>query len=99
MKSLLFVFSAAAVFISMDIVNAADSDAQQFWPRWRGPMATGVAPNAAPPLEWSETKNVKWKVKIPGFGSSTPIIWGNKVFIMTAVSTGKKSGKKKEERA
>lgn len=65
---------------------AAQSDeARRQWPQWRGPLANGVAPEADPPLEWSETRNVKWKVKVPGFGTSTPIIWGDKVFILTAV--------------
>ncbi len=64
--------------------------ASESWPNWRGPLATGAAPEANPPLEWSETKNVKWKVKTPGFGTSTPIIWGNRVFILTAIPTGKK---------
>lgn len=81
------------------VVHAADSasDAQQFWPQWRGPLATGVAPLANPPLEWSETKNVKWKVKLPGFGTSTPIIWGDRVFILTAVPSGKKVEAKPSE--
>ena len=60
------------------------------WPQWRGPLASGEAPGATPPVEWSETKNVKWKVRIPGNGSSTPIVLGDKVFLTTAVPTGKK---------
>jgi outer membrane protein assembly factor BamB len=59
------------------------------WPTWRGPLANGAAPQADPPLEWSETKNVKWKVKLPGKGSSTPIVWGDKVFILTAIAAEK----------
>ena len=59
------------------------------WPQWRGPSATGAAPDANPPVKWSETNNVKWKVKLPGFGTSTPIIWNDRVFIQTAVDTGK----------
>lgn len=55
------------------------------WPAWRGPLATGVAPHADPPVRWSESENVKWKVAIPGRGSSTPIIWENQVFILTAI--------------
>lgn len=73
------------------VLCAADpaADAQQFWPRWRGPLATGFAPRADPPWEWSETKNVKWKVRLPGFGTSTPIIWGDRIFVLTAVPAGK----------
>ncbi len=63
---------------------------QADWPQWRGPQANGTSPDAVPPSEWSETKNVKWKVKIPGSGTSTPVIFWEKVFITTAVPTGKK---------
>lgn len=59
------------------------------WPQWRGPLGSGYAPAATPPLEWSETNNVKWKVEIPGSGLATPIVWDNKVFILTAIPTGK----------
>ena len=55
------------------------------WHQWRGPSMTGVSPNGTPPLEWSETKNVSWKVAIPGQGHSTPIIWKDQIFILTAV--------------
>jgi outer membrane protein assembly factor BamB len=55
------------------------------WGHWRGPTGNGVSPNATPPLEWSQTKNVKWKVGIPGRGSSSPVIWQDKVIITTAV--------------
>lgn len=61
------------------------------WPQWRGPLADGVAPAANPPLTWSETRNLKWKFAIPGFGTSTPIVWENQVFILTAVPAGEKT--------
>ncbi len=57
------------------------------WHQWRGPEANGVSRTATPPIEWGEGKNVKWKVAIEGSGSSTPIIWGNKVFSLTAIDT------------
>jgi outer membrane protein assembly factor BamB len=57
----------------------------EHWPQWRGPHATGVSRSARPPLEWSETKNVKWKVEIPGRGSASPVIWNDRLFILTAV--------------
>ena len=59
------------------------------WPQWRGPLATGAAPEADPPTEWGEGKNVKWKVKLPGSGTSTPIVWENRVFIHAATPAGK----------
>src|SRR5437773_4833451 len=52
------------------------AEAQHFWPQWRGPLGTGVAPDAQPPVTWSETKHVRWKTALPGKGHSTPIVWG-----------------------
>lgn len=56
------------------------------WGHWRGPDGNGVASEATPPIEWSDTKNVKWKLRIPGRGSGSPIVWGDRVFVATAVS-------------
>ena len=55
------------------------------WGHWRGPTGNGVATNATPPTEWSDTKNVKWKVEIPGKGSGSPVVWNDQVFVVTAV--------------
>ena len=70
---------------------APNATARQNWPQWRGPLANGVAPEADPPREWSESKIVKWKVPIPGEGSSTPAIWGERIFVLTAFSPEKKA--------
>jgi len=58
------------------------------WHHWRGPDANGVSTTARPPVQWSPTNNIQWKVPVEGNGSSTPIIWGNKLFILTAINTG-----------
>jgi len=58
------------------------------WPGWRGPNAGGVA-QGSPPLTWSEKENVRWKTPIPGKGLSCPVIWGERVFLTSAVPTGK----------
>ena len=58
------------------------------WPQWRGPWGTGVAPESDPPIEWSETKNVRWKVPLPGRGHSTPIVLGDRIFLTTAIPYG-----------
>ena len=58
------------------------------WGQWRGPLGTGVAPKADPPVEWSETKNIRWKTKLPGLGHSSPVVWGGLVFVTTAEMTG-----------
>ena len=71
-------------------VSAQAAAANENWGNWRGPLKTGVAPKADPPVKWNPTEGVKWKVKIPGRGTSTPIVWGDQVFIQTAIPTGKK---------
>ena len=58
------------------------------WPEWRGPLATGVAPRADPPIEWSEDKNLQWKSEIPGEGHSTPVVWNDQIFLTAAIPTG-----------
>src|SRR6185503_17190801 len=57
------------------------------WPTWRGTSGTGVAPAAQPPTTWSNQQNIKWKTKIPGAGFSTPIIWQDRIFLLTAIET------------
>ncbi len=64
------------------------ADALDQWPRWRGPLGNGVAPRGDPPVEWSESKNIRWKVPILGLGHSTPIIWGDEIFLTAAISHG-----------
>ena len=55
------------------------------WPAWRGPEGTGVAHDADLPLRWSEKENVRWRTPLPDRGNSTPIVWGDRVFITQAV--------------
>jgi outer membrane protein assembly factor BamB len=59
------------------------------WHQWRGPLATGVAPNGNPPLTWDDKTNIQWKTAIPGRGASTPIVWGDQVFVLAAIDTGR----------
>src|SRR6185436_1869958 len=66
----------------------ADTNTSRFWPQWRGPSANGVAPLADPPVHWSEQQNVRWKVLLPGKGHSTPIVFGDRVFLTAAVPSG-----------
>ena len=63
------------------------------WGHWRGPTGNGIALNAAPPTEWTSTKNVKWKVEVPGRSSASPIVWEDSVFVATAVPTTKSTGR------
>jgi outer membrane protein assembly factor BamB len=78
-------FLAAALCGVAVVPVIAQSQSEQYWPQWRGPYATGVSRTADPPIEWSETTNIRWKVEIPGRGSGTPVIWGDRVFLLSAV--------------
>ena len=66
-------------------VQAVDPAADARWPGWRGTNGQGVAAGARVPLEWSETKNIVWKTELPGRGHSSPIVWGDRIFVTTAV--------------
>src|SRR4051812_22963336 len=64
------------------------ADEPKTWPQWRGPSGQGHVNDVRVPLEWSESKNLLWKVKLPGAGHSTPVIWGNKLFLTCASKGG-----------
>ena len=68
--------------------DASAAHTLQSWPSWRGPAGTGYAEGADPPVQWSETENVRWRVAVPGMGHSTPVIWDNTVYLTTAVPVG-----------
>ena len=86
MRKRLTRMTLATVLLASAAV-AADTDAN--WPRFRGPNALGVAENSKLPDSWDTKKNVEWKAEIPGRGWSSPIVWGDRVFLTTVVSTGK----------
>jgi outer membrane protein assembly factor BamB len=75
---LLTLTTAAGLATSPDQYN-------RNWPQWRGPAANGLVLHGNPPLSWDEKTNIKWKVPLPGLGHATPIIWENKIFVLTAV--------------
>ncbi len=77
--------SALSTLLATAVIAHASTALDRNWAQWRGPYQNGVSSTANPPVEWSETKNVKWKVAIPGQGDSTPIIWDQKVFVLTVV--------------
>jgi outer membrane protein assembly factor BamB len=64
------------------------------WPQWRGPGSSGVSPETGLPIEWNETKNIIWKTAIPGRGHSSPIVWGKKIFVTTAIEGSAAPGAK-----
>ena len=80
--SLRFAFLLGTFTFAASSLRAGD------WPQWRGPLANGVAPGANPPTEWSEQKNIRWKVALPGRGHSSPIIQGERVYVTAAAPVG-----------
>jgi outer membrane protein assembly factor BamB len=81
MRALSFPAAAALAFLA----SAADTVETTYWPQWRGPNYSGYAPKAAKlPTKWSETENILWKVKMPSWSASTPVIWADTVYVLTA---------------
>ena len=76
------------IFLIPFIVFAKDPRDERYWAQWRGPLDTGVATTADPPLEWSETKNIKWKISTIGYGTSSPIVWDDRIFLTTSIPHG-----------
>src|SRR5688572_322580 len=86
MKSYSRLVTAFVVLVLSNRATAVTPEKyERNWPQWRGPAANGLVLHGNPPLVWAEDKNIKWKVAIPGLGHATPIIWENKIFILTAV--------------
>lgn len=89
MRGMRIRLAASALLIALTaIALSANVSDPKNWAQWRGPDMTGVSRTAKPPLTWSETKNVKWKVEIPGRGSSSPVVWNDRIFLLTAIPVG-----------
>ena len=80
----LFITAILGCFI---IIMSVQTVFAQNWPQWRGPLATGAALSGNPPIEWSEQKNVRWKIPLSGTGKSTPAVWRNHIFVTAAQTT------------
>src|SRR5579871_6636803 len=75
-----------ALLVLTPLLAASEGD----WPHWRGPNDDGMARGDAP-LHWSDDEHIAWKANIPGLGHSTPVVWGDRIFLTTAVPTGEGS--------
>jgi outer membrane protein assembly factor BamB len=71
---------AAAGLVTLSLATFVQSGRAEDWPRFRGPNGTGIS-DAHLPTTWSESENLRWKTKLPGFGSSSPIVVGSRIFI------------------
>jgi len=78
---LVISFLLTITLLTSNAVVSAGSN----WPQWRGPDGQGISSETGLPTEWSDAKNVKWKTAISGRGHSSPIVWGKKIFLTTAI--------------
>lgn len=78
-----FVISLVTAVMFLSATGSSTSAGN--WPQWRGPEGQGISTETGLPDEWSATKNIKWKTAIAGRGHSSPIVWGNKIFLTTAL--------------
>src|SRR5687767_1775477 len=76
------ILALSLLVINVVVYSAAGAGS---WPQWRGPSGQGVSEETKLPAQWNATKNIKWKTAIPGRGHSSPIVWGNRIFVTTAV--------------
>ena len=90
------IFPAVCILLLPQLAWASDTptDFEKYWPQWRGYSANGVSRYANPPVEWTENENVRWKADIPGRGHASPVIWGDRVIILTAIETDRRDAKK-----
>jgi outer membrane protein assembly factor BamB len=79
------MFPTTRSLVAVLVLSLGVSAWAENWPAWRGPSANGVTSETNLPLEWSEAKNVKWKVALPERGNSSPVVWGDRVFLTQAV--------------
>jgi outer membrane protein assembly factor BamB len=78
-KLIFLIILLSSLVVLTSTVGAAN------WPQWRGPGGTGVSTEKNLPAEWSPAKNIKWKTPVAGRGHSSPVVWGNKIFLTTAI--------------
>ena len=90
MKHLLLTTIAAVLLVALVSTRLMADEAMKYWPQWRGPTWNGVAPHADPPITWSETENLRWKTPLEGAGWGSPVVWGDRIFLLTAIPLDKK---------
>jgi outer membrane protein assembly factor BamB len=82
------LFSAAPRLAEEPRMIEVTGEGAKYWPRWRGPSGQGFVAPGTYANTWSPTRNVKWRVQVPGQGNSSPIVWGDRIFVTTAHAGG-----------
>src|SRR5690348_13441928 len=83
------MLNSSRLVLALMVLVCLSSGAEENWPQFRGPTGQGVSDARGLPTTWSETRNVKWKTPIHGKGWSSPVIWGNQVWLTTATEDGR----------
>lgn len=94
MKRIAVTLTIAISLASAGLSFLAESVSAGNWPGWRGPDGSGISNEKNLPSEWSATKNIKWKTAIEGRSHSSPIVWGNRIFVTTAIEGAEVPGAK-----
>lgn len=77
-----------ASFALILLASALEATIAGDWPRWRGPDGNGISQETGLPVTWSTTENVRWRLALPGEGTSSPVVGGNRVFLTCALGDG-----------
>ncbi|NOS68956.1 MAG: PQQ-binding-like beta-propeller repeat protein [Verrucomicrobia bacterium] len=88
-------FLLCRIFSLMFVAVVLSADAQINWPQFRGEQSLGVASNKNLPAVWGTNQNVAWKTSVPGMGWSSPVVWGDKIFVTSVVRDGEVETPKK----
>ena len=85
---LVMAFISAVAVQNQTLGQTPRSSGAQSWPQWRGPGGDGSAVDAKPPVSWNEAENIRWKILLPGRGSSSPIVWDDRVYVLACDAEG-----------
>lgn len=89
LAALALTAGAAPADLEVEMI-VPQGEAQKYWPQWRGPSGQGYVNGTGYPDTWSDSANVLWKVPVPGRGNSSPIVWGDRLFVATSYEDGKR---------
>ena len=76
------------ILIAFSVLLVPSGAMGENWPQWRGPLGTGISTEKGLPTEWSIKQNVAWRAELAGLGVSSPVVWGNQVFVTYQVGAG-----------
>ena len=90
---------AAVFLLTAFLASTAQAETVPGWPQWRGPLGNGTSPEGKPPTSWSEEENVRFKVEIPGNALASPVIWQDRIFLLTTLATNAEAYAESQKKA